>query len=128
MAQSRSLRDYLERQIVDQVPGACVVGSAAPRVGAISNLHLPGVDGEALIAQLDSDDVYISQTSACTSMHPEPSYVLRAMGMCESEAYECVRLCVGALTTPKDVSLAASRIVSRARGILGLDAKMEEIA
>lgn len=128
VTQSRSLRDYLERQIVDQVPGACVVGSAAPRVGAISNLHLPGVDGEALIAQLDSDDVYISQTSACTSMHPEPSYVLRAMGMCESEAYECVRLCVGALTTPKDVSVAASRIVARACGILGLNLSMEETA
>lgn len=86
------LRNQFEHEITLRLPGVEVVGSNSPRIGTISNIRIPGIDGQAMIAQLDARGVRISQGSACTNMRPEPSHVLRAMGYSELEAYECLRV------------------------------------
>ncbi len=59
---------------------------------------------------LDAKGVLVSQSSACTNMRPEPSYVLRAMGLSETEAYECLRFCVSSDTELKDLVYAVESI------------------
>jgi len=44
-------------------------------------------------------------------MHPEPSYVLRKMGLSEDEAYSSVRFSFSVENTPDEVERAASTIV-----------------
>jgi len=110
LLQARSLRDYLETELCKRFNIVSVVGTDANRIGSITNLQFSGVDGQALVAMLDSNGVLVSQSSACINMRPEPSYVLRAMGLSEEEAYECVRFCVAADTEFKDVMFAVEEI------------------
>ena len=61
-----------------------------------------------LIGLLDDRDLYCSQSSACTTARPTPSYVLTAMGLSETEAYASLRFSFGVLNTVKKPSARRS--------------------
>ena len=88
--------------------GARVNAAEAPRIANTSSIVLPGFDGAALIARLDARGICVSQGSACHSARPEPSHVLRAIGLSEEDAYATLRFSFGAETTRDDVMQALS--------------------
>lgn len=88
-------RDTFERLMLEHVEEVRINGSSAERVGNTTNLQFSRVDGEALVAHLDAVGIRCSQTSACHNQRPEPSHVLRAMGLTEEEAYSSVRFSFG---------------------------------
>jgi cysteine desulfurase len=55
------------------------------------NLSLPGIPSEQIITAV-KDLIAISATSACTAHDPQPSHVLRAMGLAEEVTASAVRL------------------------------------
>lgn len=104
------LRDSFEEAVLRAVPDCSVNGKRGRRVCNTSNLRFRGIDGQALVAQLDQRGVCCSQSSACTSMRPEPSHVLTAMGLTEEEAYESVRFSTSELNSLEEVELAADAV------------------
>ena len=106
----KSLRNIFERRLMDAFPGLSVNGDPSHRVCNTSNIRFPGVDGMALMAQLDRDGVICSQTSACKSQRPEPSHVLLAMGLSEEEAFASVRFSFSVLNTSDEIEVAADRV------------------
>ncbi len=116
------LRDRLERETIDRCGGVTVNGDARTRVCNTTNLLFHGVDGEALVARLDQRGIRCSQSSACTNQRPEPSHVLRAMGLSEEEAYGSVRFSLSVLNDEEDVAAACATVeeeVSRIRAFSG---------
>lgn len=105
------LRDTFELNLRSEFSWIDVNGSTRSRVCNTSNLHFSGIDGQALMARLDAIGVHCSQSSACTNLRPEPSYVLREMGLSEDEAYSSVRFSFGVYNTVAEVKDATSRIV-----------------
>ena len=89
-------------------------GGLADRVCTTGNVLIHGIDGQALVAQLDAKNVRISQSSACTNMRPEPSYVLRAMGLSEEQAYASIRYAVSEDTSFEACERAAGLIIESA--------------
>ena len=84
-------------------------------------MHFCGIDGQALVAQLDVIGIQCSQSSACTNLRPEPSYVLRAMGLTEEEAYASVRFSFGEHNTADEIQAAVvdmTPVIQRLRTIL----------
>ena len=53
----------------------------------------------------------VSSGAACTSTDPEPSHVLRALGLSEDAARSSLRFGLGRFNTPADVDLAVERVV-----------------
>jgi len=106
------LRDGLERSLTSAGLLAGVSGSAAPRLPNTTNLQFEAVDGEALTIRLDQEGVRCSQSSACTNRKPEPSYVLRAMGLTESQAYSSIRFGFSEFNTAAEVDVAVETITS----------------
>ena len=118
----RDLRDRLERGIIDRCGGVTVNGDTRTRVCNTTNLLFHGVDGEALVARLDQRGIRCSQSSACTNQRPEPSHVLRAMGLSEEEAYGSVRFSLSVLNSEEEVEAACAAVaeeVSRIRAFSG---------
>jgi cysteine desulfurase len=117
----RQLRDALEREVLASVPDVKVNGGGAPRLGNTSNLRFAGVEGQALLAALDRAAIRCSQASACSSRRPEPSYVLRAMGLSGDEAFASLRFSVSILNTADEMDRAVKTIqaaVARLRSVV----------
>ncbi len=108
-------RDRLLAALRAEVPGIRVNGHPERRVAGNLNLTFPGgVDAQALMAA--APEVCVSTGSACSSAAVEPSYVLRALGMPESEARATLRIGIGRFTSPADVDLAAAALARAWRG------------
>jgi cysteine desulfurase len=105
-----ALRDRFEASILAERPDTVIHGVDAPRLPGFSNLHFPGVDGSALLMSLP--DLALSSGSACTSGHPEPSRVLRAMGETRRVAARAIRVSIGRGTTAGQTDRAAVRILT----------------
>jgi cysteine desulfurase len=99
-----SLRDTLEEGLVRQ--GATIFGKGAKRLPNTVFFALPGIDGETLVGKLDraAAGYAVASGSACSSADPEPSYVLRAMGVAPELARGAVRISLGADNTLQQVT------------------------
>jgi cysteine desulfurase len=65
---------------------------------------------------LNLKEIAVSSGSACTSADPEPSHVLRAMGVSESLSKASLRFGLGRFTTADEIDFAVdyvSQTVSR---------------
>ena len=99
----RELRDRLESGVLSQISDVFVNGDVKRRICNTTNLRFEGVNGEALVARLDQRGIRCSQSSACTNQRPEPSHVLRAMGLSESQAYSSIRFSVSVLNSGEEI-------------------------
>ncbi len=97
------LRDQFEHRVRRIIPDVTVNGNSQCRVCNTTNLCFHAIDGQALVARLDQNGIRCSQSSACTNQRPEPSYVLRAMGLSEAEAYSSVRFSFGVFNTIDEI-------------------------
>lgn len=69
------------------------------------NIHFADVDGEALM--LAMRNLAVSSGSACTSANPEPSHVLRAIGLSADLTRSSLRFGLGRFNTAEEVEFAA---------------------
>jgi cysteine desulfurase len=111
----KEFRDNFEARIRQGLPDTEINGGSVSRVSGSTNILFPGIDGQALVARLDQAGVYCSQSSACTNMRPEPSYVLRAMGLSEVEAYSSVRFSFSELNTHAEIEVASDIVIEAVR-------------
>ncbi len=102
-AHARGLSTRLIDGIVETVPGTLLTGHPTDRLPHIASFCFEGVDGEALLLQLDVQGVAAASGSACTSATLEPSHVLRAMGVPPALAEGNLRLSLGPENTQEDV-------------------------
>lgn len=84
-----------------------VNGSAAPRLPHVTNIGFGGVEGNALLAAI-AGNIAVSSGSACTSALPEPSHVLRAMGLADAQARASVRFSLGRFTTEEEIEYSVN--------------------
>lgn len=76
-----SLRDKLERALLQSCPDASVNGDIEHRLPNTTNISFEYVEGEAILLRLNEYGICASSGSACTSGSLEPSHVLRSMGV-----------------------------------------------
>jgi cysteine desulfurase len=74
------------------------------------NVGFPGLDGDALLMQLDLAGVCASLGSACSSGSTRPSPTLVAMRVPDDRLRSSVRFSLGATTTEAEVDEAVARI------------------
>ncbi len=117
-----SLRDRLEKGILERVERARAVGGSAPRLPNTSALLFEGLSGEALLARLDLDGVAVSVGSACSSGTLAPSAAILSLGLSSLEAKSVVRFSLSRLTTDQEIEAVigiVSRAVAEAREVVG---------
>ncbi len=83
--------------------------SAAPH---ILSLAFPGLKAEVLLHSLEEKHIYVSAGSACHSRHPEPSHVLKAIGLQDDLLAGSIRFSFSALNSLEEVMQAARETVS----------------
>ena len=74
------------------------------------NVSFADIDGESLLMSMK--DLALSSGSACTSATPEPSHVLRALGLSDEVARGSVRFGLGRFNTEEEIEFAVDRTVA----------------
>jgi cysteine desulfurase len=110
-----NLRDMLESLITQSLAGVERNGHKTLRIPNTANLRFAGVSGEALM--LAMKDVAVSSGSACSAADPEPSHVLKAIGLSDDEARSSLRFSLGRFSTEDDVRKAAERVTATVAGL-----------
>jgi cysteine desulfurase len=103
MERVRSMRDRLEKAILEKIANARVNGAGAPRLPNTSNISFEGVNGELLTAMLDAAGIAVSTGSACATGGREPSAVLTAMNVPYSYALGSIRFSLGRSNTEDEI-------------------------
>ena len=107
------LRDRLFAGLCEGLSHVTLNGPALDLPG----LRLPGnlnvsfgyVEGEALLMEMR--DIALSTGSACTSAQPEPSHVLRALGLSEDAVRGSLRFGLGRFTTAEEIEFVIARAI-----------------
>lgn len=102
----RRLRDLLEDRIA-AIPGTQVIGKRELRTPNTILVSFEGIEGEAMIWDLNKQGVAASTGSACSSESLEPNPALVAMGMKEDLAHTGVRFSLSRFTTEEEIDRAA---------------------
>ncbi len=115
----RRLRDRLEDALAS-ISGVAVVGRRELRVPNTILVSVKGVEGEALIWDLNRQGVAASTGSACASESLEPNPTFVAMGIDTELAHTGVRLSLSRFTTEEEIDAAAAAFraaIARLRSI-----------
>ena len=94
-SQAARLGAALLAGLAADVPDARLNGDLERRLPSIVNVRFPGVDGEAVLHELDLVGITVSTGSACSAASPGPSHVLMAMGSSPEDAHASVRFSLG---------------------------------
>lgn len=106
-----SLRDYYILQVEEKIPNVKLNGHKTKRLPGNANISFIGVDGEALLLNLDIKGICASSGSACTSGSLDPSHVLVAIGLQPEIAQGALRVTFGDENTKEDVDYLVDTLV-----------------
>lgn len=102
-------RDRLKDGLLAALEGIQINGSLEHRLPNNLNVSFPGLDVATLLAALE--DIALSSGSACNSGTPEPSYVLKALGIADEIASTPIRFGLGRFTTEEEIDYCLGRVV-----------------
>jgi len=95
----------------DEIEGVTLNGHPEKRLAHNLNVCFPGIEGKALTHLLRTD-VAISTGSACTTSSVEPSHVLKAIGLDESNIFSAVRFGLGRFNTEEEIEHCINMVIS----------------
>jgi cysteine desulfurase len=119
-----ALRNRLAQGVQSRDPSVVVIGPALDEVDAEGlslrlpnnlNLMLPGLDGQAVM--LAAPKLAISSGATCSAAQPEPSHVLRAIGLSEEQAHSCLRFGLGRFTTADEIDAVVDTVTGVAESL-----------
>jgi cysteine desulfurase len=104
-----ALRDRLWNALHTQLSDITINGHPEHRLPNTLNVSFRYIEGEVLMARIP--DIAVSSGSACTSASPEPSHVLRAMGVPDDVAHGAIRFSLGRFTTDEEIGRTIEFVV-----------------
>ncbi|WP_394252258.1 cysteine desulfurase family protein [Arthrobacter pityocampae] len=119
---SAAARDALTGHVLAGVPGALLTGDAVHRLPNLASFCFPGINGEAILLELERRGVVCSSGSACAAGSSEPSAVLLALGLDDATAQSAVRLSWTQDTPSADLGTAAHAVVAAVEAVRSLGA------
>ena len=108
----RTLRKMLYVGLTEAIPGVELNGPVLDRpelrLAGNLNVSFEHVDGEALM--LSMGQLAVSSGSACTSANPEPSHVLRALGLNDDMSRSSLRFGLGRFNDQDEIKFAVAMV------------------
>jgi cysteine desulfurase len=97
LEECKARRSEFEAAIQKAYPEVVVIGQATDRLASTTLIAYPGVHGQAVQIELESNDIFVTTSSACSDNEPSTSKVLKAMNTNDEVGRSVVRisLCLG---------------------------------
>jgi len=107
----RELRDYLQNQLLEKIPGSSVNGDLEQRLPNTLSIGFDAVEGESILLLLDREGICASSGSACTSGSLDPSHVLMAMEVPFKSAHGSIRFSLSHYNTKQEMDIIIAGLV-----------------
>ncbi len=107
----KQLRDYLETQLLEKIPGTSVNGEQKNRLPNTLSIGFDAVEGESILMLLDQQGICASSGSACTSGSLDPSHVLMAMEVPFKSAHGTIRFSLSHYNTKAEMDTIVETLV-----------------
>jgi cysteine desulfurase len=114
------LRNYFIQELCCRMENIKLNGHPEKRLPNNTNINIIGVEGEAILLNLDLEGIYVSTGSACNSESKEPSHVLTALGLPPESARSSVRMTIGRWTGVEQLDRVIEimpKVIARLRAI-----------
>ena len=108
------LRDTLETALTT-LPATAVNGKEAPRLPHVSNITFRHLRADQIM--VSAPDIALASGSACVSGTRDPSHVLMAMGLSESDAHASLRFSLGRFNTAAEVESAILQLTGKVNSL-----------
>lgn len=105
------LREYLGRKLItisdSHINGVDIFDKSKSWFRSCNNINIrfDNIDSTLLQQMLSENGIYVSVGSACNNYNSEPSHVLKAIGLSDSEAESSLRITLGAENTESECDL-----------------------
>ena len=110
----KRLRDLLYQKLTEGLGDLPINGqpleSVTSRLYCNLNCQFPGVNAHSLMTMVDT--VAVSTGSACTAAAPEPSHVLRSLGLIDDQIHGSLRFGIGRFNTEAEIVESANLVVA----------------
>ena len=103
------LRDKLENAL-SAVEEAFVNGDKEHRLPNVTNISFKYLKGDELM--MGFKEIAVSSGSACMSASPEPSYVLKALGVDDGLAHSSLRFSLGRFNTEDEIDYTIGQVTN----------------
>lgn len=106
------LRDYMQHRIEIEIQNIIINGFDENCNRSSNNLNVCfiGIKGEQLLTLLSMSGIYASTGSACNSSSSEPSYVLKAIGLSDTEANSSIRFTLSSKNTKEEIDYTVNML------------------
>lgn len=95
----RALRLKFEKNIRTKFPETVIIGEDSPRLASTTMIAFPGIHGQAVQIELESQNIFVTTSSACSDNKPETSRVLQSMGITDDVGRGVIRISLCANAT-----------------------------
>jgi len=109
----RTYRDLMWKEFTDQLEDVYLNGHPTDRLPNNLNVSFLNVEDSALIMSIN--EIAVSTGSACSTLDPSPSHVLKALKLPSSRINSAIRFGLGRFTTQEEVEYAINRVVENVK-------------
>lgn len=97
----RNKREEFEAKLIREFPKLIILGKESPRLASTSYISYPGIHGQAVQIELESKNIFVTTSSACSDNEPHTSRVLKSMGIPDEIGRGVVRISLGTCSPPE---------------------------
>lgn len=119
-----SLREYYISEVNKKIDRVKLNGSHEKRLPGNVNFSFENIEGQSLLLNLDEKGICASSGSACSTGMPNPSHVLKAIGLSDDLASGTLRVSFGDENTKEDIDYLVKSLkdsVNKLRNINSLE-------
>ena len=119
------LRDKLENAFL-QTGEAWLNGDKDHRLPHVTNIAFKYAEGDGLIMGINKN-IAVSSGSACTSATPEPSHVLKALGLDDDRAHSSIRFSLGRFTTEEQIDYVIGEVTNKLKELKKSKSQIQDV-
>lgn len=106
-----ALRERLKNGIIKEIDDVAVNTKSESAAPHILNISFADVKSEVLLHSLETDGIYVSSGSACSSHKKGPSYVLTAIGVDKKMIDGSIRFSLSEFNTEDEIDYTVQKLV-----------------
>jgi cysteine desulfurase len=91
----KEARLKFETEIKNEFPQVVIIGDKSERLAGTTLIAYPGIHGQAVQIELESNDIFVTTSAACSDNQPETSDALKALKVDDTIGRGVIRISLG---------------------------------